>query len=128
MRASCLALIILAAVGSTVAAPSPRGGNGGNGGNAIGGNSGSANGGSVYTTGSGYVGYGEYMRTSFALILDDPGPLVLTSSLEVPTRPARSSKPSIFWVYERSSFRFESNVLINSWVGDGVALSMDFFS
>lgn len=67
-------------------------------------------------------------RTSFALSLALPFPASRASSLALPSRPARSSRPSMFCVYERRSLRFESRVLINRWVGEGEARSMDCFS
>lgn len=68
------------------------------------------------------------LRTSFTLILALPFPLILTPSLELPTSPAFSSSPSMFWVYERRSLRLVSRVLMKRWVGDGEATSMERFS
>ena len=66
--------------------------------------------------------------TSFSLIFDFAFPVALASELALPNRPTRSSKPSMFCVYERSSFPFVSRVLINQCVGEGETLSIDCFS
>jgi len=61
------------------------------------------------------------LALAFPLVFEGPGAPV--SWLEPPGRPARSSSPSIFCVYDLRSRPFASRVLINRWVCEGDASS-----